>query len=97
MVKVIVKDIVSGTLSNIEGTTLYCAIDSALKNNDSIYLSFEGINTISSSFLNSSIGTLVDAYGIDIIKDRIKIVNYTKPLANVIVKYVSDLKKYTSA
>ena len=97
MDKVIVKDIVSGTLSNIEGTTLYCAIDSALKNNDSIYLSFESINTISSSFLNSSIGTLVDTYGIDIIKDRIKIVNYTKPLAAVIVKYVSDLKKYTSA
>ncbi len=97
MVKLIVKDITSGTLSNTEGTVLYCAIESALKNNNLIFLSFEGINTISSSFLNSSLGSLVDKYGFNILKDKIKIINYTKPLANIISKYISDLKTYTSA
>ena len=94
MVKLIIKDITAGTLSNTEGTVLYCAIESALKNNDLIFLSFEGINTISSSFLNSSLGSLVDKYGFNILK--VKIINCTKPLANIILKYISDLKTYTS-
>jgi len=90
--KIIIKDITSGTTSNIDGLTLRIAIDSSLKVGDNVLLSFEGINTISSSFLNSSIGEIVDQHGFDILKDRIKITHYTSSLAKIITKYIDDLR-----
>ena len=94
---IIIKNVTSGTLSNTEGAILFCAIDFALKSNIPVLLSFESINTISSSFLNSSIGNIVDKYGFTILKDNLKITNYTKPIAATLVKYISDLKAYSKS
>jgi len=91
-VKIIIKDITTGTTSNIDGLSLKLAINSSLADSDNILLSFEGITTISSSFLNSSIGEIVDQYGFDILKDRIKITHYTPSLAKIITKYIDDLR-----
>jgi hypothetical protein len=91
-ITIIVKDITSGTLTNIDGLNLRVAIDASLASGDSVLLSFSGIHTISSSFLNSSLGEIFDKYGNDVLKSRIKITNYTPPLAGAITKYVNDLK-----
>lgn len=88
---IVIKDKVSGTLSNIEGLNLFYIIERELENSDVIILSFGGINTISSSFLNSSIGAIIDKYGIEILKEKIKITNYTRAIANTILKYVEDV------
>ncbi|MFA4851283.1 MAG: STAS-like domain-containing protein [Bacteroidales bacterium] len=90
--KIVIKEITSGTLSNIDGLNLKIAIDSSLASADTVLLSFEGITTISSSFLNSSIGEIMDQYGFDILKDRIKITHYTSNLATIIKKYIDDLR-----
>ncbi len=91
-IKIPVKDISQGTLSNIDGVNLKIAIENSLGNADIILLSFEGISSISSSFLNSSIGEITDKFGFDILKDRIKITNYTPHLAGIIQKYISNLR-----
>jgi hypothetical protein len=91
-ITIIVKDLTSGTLTNVDGLNLRVAIDSVLASGDSVLLSFNGIHTISSSFLNSSLGEIVDKNGFDVLKSRIKITNYTTPLAGAITKYVNDLK-----
>jgi len=93
--KIIVKDLVHSTLSNAGGFQLQIAIDNALANADNIILSFHDINTISSSFLNSSLGNIVDQYGFDIL-NKIKIIDYTSPIASFLKKYISDLKSLSA-
>ena len=90
--KLIIRDITSSTLTNSDGLSLKIAIDSALSNADVVVLSFEAIGTISSSFLNSSIGEIIDKYGFEILKDRVMITNYTPTIASFIQKYINDLR-----
>ncbi len=89
---IVVSQVTQSTLSNMDGYTLKASIDSILKNGSSVLLSFDDVITISSSFLNSSIGELIDQYGFDILKDRVKITNYTPSIAKAIKNYISDLK-----
>jgi len=91
-ITIIVKDLTPGTLTNVDGMNLRVAIDEALVSGHSVLLSFNGIHTISSSFLNSSLGEIFDKYGYDVLKSRIKITHYTTQLAGAIIKYVNDLK-----
>jgi len=87
---IIVKEICQGTFSNAEGYSLYCAIINGLEVSDAIVLSFNEIDAVSSSFLNSSIGNVIDDMGMDTLKNRIKITHYTPTLAGVLKKYVAD-------
>lgn len=88
---IIVKNGAPGTLSNADGVSLKIAIEKALSDDNIAILSFAGIDTISTSFLNSSIGEIVDQFGIQTLKNRIKISHYTPSLAAVISKYVGEL------
>jgi hypothetical protein len=90
-VKISVKDVTISTLSNIDGVALQSAIDSALSSDCSVILSFHDINTISSSFLNSSFGNIIDTHGFDVLS-KIKIVDYTASIASFLKNYISDLK-----
>jgi hypothetical protein len=92
MIKVIVNQVTAGTLTNADGYSLKTRINDVLASGDGVLLSFENIITISSSFLNSSFGEIVDQFGLEILKDKIKITNYTPSLASAIKKYFSDLK-----
>ena len=87
---IIVKDICKGTFTNADGVALYCAINRALSVSDNAVLSFNGIDALSSSFLNSSIGNIIDEKGINVLKNRIKITHYTPTLAEAIKKYVAN-------
>ena len=93
---IIVRDICKGTFTNADGIALYCAILNVLDVSDSIILSFTGIDAVSSSFLNSSIGNIIDEKGIDVLKSKIKITHYTPSLANEIKKYITQYS-YQSA
>ncbi|NQU32620.1 MAG: STAS-like domain-containing protein [Bacteroidetes bacterium] len=90
-----IKDLSDSALSNHDGIQLQSAMDQKLSTDNSIIISFRGINTISSSFLNSSFGNIFDKYGINILS-KIKIVDYTPSVANCIRKYVSDIKSMSS-
>ena len=87
---IIVKDICKGTFTNADGVALYCAISKVLSASGNVVLSFNGIDALSSSFLNSSIGNIIDEKGIDVLKNRIKITHYTPTLAEAIKKYVAN-------
>ena len=87
---IIIKDICKGTFTNADGVALYCAISNVFNVSDVIILSFSGIDAISSSFLNSSIGNIIDDRGIDVLKNKIKITHYTPSLANDIKRYIAQ-------
>lgn len=86
----LVKDICKGTFTNIDGVALKKAISNALCSSDFVILSFSGVDAVSSSFLNSSIGDIIDEYGLDYLRNKIKITKYTASLADVIKKYISS-------
>jgi hypothetical protein len=79
-------DVVAGTATNVEGIMLFNVVDNILSNNQKVRLSLEGATPFSTSFLNSSIGSLVDKYGIETIRKRLVFSNLTK----------SQIKKITS-
>ena len=93
--KIIVKDIISSALSNTDGIQLQVAMDQILTDKDNVVISFHGINVMTTSFLNSSIGNLIDKYNIEILS-RIKIVDYTPTMATFLKNYISKIKSLSS-
>lgn len=89
---ILIRDIVSDTYTNNSGFVLNLAIKNALVDNDIVILNFDGASITSSSFLNSSIGDIVNSFGFDILK-RIKPVKLSGTQADVLKKYILSLKK----
>lgn len=88
--KIFVKDLCGGTYTNVDGFSLFSKIDNLLSNKYEILLSFTGIDSVSSSFLNSSIGSVIEKYGFDVFKNDIRITNYTPTLARILKKYIDN-------
>ena len=93
--RISVKDVTNSTLSNCDGIQLQTAIDNALAADDMVSLSFHDVHTLSSSFLNSSLGNIIDKYGLNILS-KIKIVDYTSSVASFLKNYISDLKSVST-
>ena len=93
--KISIKDVASNTLSNTDGVQLQTAIDKILSDGDSVVISFHGISVVSSSFLNSSLGNLIDKYGFDVLS-KIKLVDYTATIASYIKSYISNIKSLSA-
>ncbi len=94
--KVIVKDIINSALSNIDGIQLEAVLDKALSDGYCVTISFHGISVMTTSFLNSSLGNLIDKYGIDILSN-IRLVDYTSTIAAFVRKYISDIKSLSTS
>ncbi len=88
--KIFVKDLCNGTYTNVDGFSLFSEIDNLLSNNSEVLLSFTEIDSVSSSFLNSSIGAVIEKYGLDVFKKDIRITNYTPNIAKILKKYVDS-------
>lgn len=83
------KDIVTDTNTNASGYTLFIALENLLlKSNDVIYLSFEGSTITSTSFLNSSLGAIVEKYEPIILK-RIKPIKLKMAQGQLLKNYFS--------
>lgn len=71
--KISLASIVSNTETNIEGIKLFCVISKAIKNDESLILEIDSDMAFSSSFLNSSLGEIIDMYNIDVLKSTLRI------------------------
>lgn len=94
VIKIEIQNICNSTLSNADGLLLFNEMDKLLTNGDSVLISLANINTISSSFLNSSFGEIVMKYDSSILTNRVKITHYTPNIAKVLTKYLSDLRHH---
>lgn len=88
-----VKDTVVGTSTNSEALPLFVAMDAVLKDNKLLVLSLKSCQPMSSSFLNSSFGTIIEKYGWDFLKGKISIIDYTPAIANLIKSYLDKSKQ----
>lgn len=87
LVNLKLMDIVPGTSTNEEGVLLFAAIDPIFANGQQIRISFEKATPLSSSFLNSSFGELIDKYGLENVKKMLSINHYTPSLARMLKEY----------
>ena len=91
-VTVILKDLVKGTITNNDAVPLKVLMDNVISDGGALVISFNEIALISTSFLNSSFGEIIEKYGYEVLKGRVTITNYSSELAAVIKKYVEDFK-----
>lgn len=88
--EILVKDIVNETISNASGYTLYLQLKEPVKSGTALRLSFKDSMVTSSSFLNSSIGTLIEEFGVNTVKELITPVGMSPFQAQVLRKYISS-------
>lgn len=87
MKKLKVIDIVDGTASNESGYALFIQLDKFFAKGEKVQLSLEGCNPMSSSFMNSSFGELMEKYGFSKIKKNLSFIHFTKTQINTIKEY----------
>lgn len=68
-----------------QGEALRASLERAMREHKDITLSFSGISAVTSSFINASLLPILDTMAFDEFKARIKIVNSTR-LINDIIK-----------
>lgn len=87
-----IVDTVVDTHSNVSGLTLFDVLEEALDDNQIIHLSFENASCPSSSFLNSSIGALIEKYGIGVLQ-KIKPSKVTKTQGDLLKIFIASVSK----
>ena len=88
MKTLVLKNIVKDTSSNDQGMLLFTYLKDAYLSNDSIILDVDSNLSMSSSFLNSSIGLFLDNFGLDNFKKTLKFKG-TKSQFSRISDYIS--------
>ena len=84
-----IKDHLDGTMTNIQGDKLFALIKKHFDQGRKVVLSFSEIQGMTSSFLNSSLGALVDEYGIDFLRKKMTLTKYRSSQMNMIKEYLS--------
>jgi hypothetical protein len=87
--KLFIRDIVPDTYTNAAGYTLLTVLKNYFVSNQPITLSFKDATPPSSSFLNSSIGELLDQFGFAHFKSIIKFTDLTTTQVQVLKNYFS--------
>lgn len=91
-----VSDYTVSTITNSDAVGLRLAMKEAIINGEAIVLSFHGISTLTTSFLNSSIGEIIDEFGFDALKGRLSLVDYTAAIGKAVTDYIGNLRKHQS-
>lgn len=87
-------EVVHGTSTNAEGFTLYSILVKEIEAGRKIKLSLSAATAMSSSFMNSSFGELIDKYGISKVKEYISLINYTPSYAQHVKSYFDMIGSY---
>lgn len=90
MKTLILTDIVKNSSSNDEGIILFNALKKAYLNNEKLVLLVSSDLSMSSSFLNTSIGEFLDTYGFTNFKKTVKF----KGPKNQFLRLNDYIKKY---
>ena len=85
--KLFIKDIVPDTYTNAAGFVLFTILNKHILDGQSIILSFKDSTPPSSSFLNSSVGELLDHFGFAKFKSMIKFIDLNMTQAQTLKNY----------
>lgn len=97
VMKIRLTDIVADTYTNSSGYVLYTFLKSVLNKNEIIELSFLDAAAPSSSFLNSSFGSLIDEIGLENFLAVVKPRETTSTQAKMLKHYIQAFKNGTAS
>ncbi|AVR33460.1 STAS-like domain-containing protein [Bacillus cereus] len=84
MVTINVLNHVERCYSNDDGYTILNLIKTAFENNEKVTISFEGVTSATSSFINSALIELLGSYDFDYIRSNLHFINTTKQINSII-------------
>ena len=77
-----------------EGLPVYNSIIEAFKKGDTVTLDFEGVDMLTTAFLNVVIGDLYKDYSSEKLKSMLVLVNFSEPTAKRIKKVTDNAKLF---
>jgi hypothetical protein len=90
--KINLSDIVTDTYTNASGYSFYVYLKRAISNRDVVEVSFKDTSAPSSSFLNSSFGTLIEEIGLQEFLSLVKPRELTPTQAQMLRHYIQGFK-----
>ena len=84
--------LVTGTSTNAEGDKLFAALAPFVGSGKVVRLSLLNAFPMSTSFLNSSFGELMDQFGVAAVRATLKLVDYLPSHAATIKNYIDNFK-----
>jgi hypothetical protein len=84
MVLLRVLDYVNHCYTNDDGDIIFVKIKKAFDDGEMVQISFDGVVSVSSSFVNSALIRLLDCYSFEYIKRHLIIKNSTKLINDII-------------
>lgn len=95
MKTILLNDSVLDTLSSASGVSLYCQIEKHFNNSQKVFIDLRGADAMSSSFFNSSFGSLIEKYGYQRVKESLKFINATKTQVSILSYLFNSYKDYS--
>jgi len=94
LVNIRIKDYTNQVYSNHDGMVIYKQIVKQFQEGNKVVISFDGIDAINTSFLNSAFIELLNDYNFDFIKRNISFSNSTNQINNMIKsRFASEAQK----
>jgi len=88
----VLTSLVTGTSTNAEGDKLFAALIPFVAAGQIVRLSLLHASPMSTSFLNSSFGELMDQFGTAAVRASLKLVDYLPSHAAIIKCYIDDFR-----
>lgn len=80
-----VLDIVERCYSDMDGQKVYRAIFDCISKNEPVTISFDGVDVVPSSFVNSAFIPLLDDFSFETVKDNLSFID-SSPQINEMIK-----------
>ena len=77
-------DLVAHCYTQEDGNTIFRAISPILRKGEIVELSFDGVDTVPSSFVNAALINLLESVSFDTIKSNLRFVNTTRQINEMI-------------
>lgn len=79
------------------GTIVFSQAEESVRNGEIIIINMNNVESVPTNFLNTSLGALIDVYGIEKTKNSLRFSNVLKTQVERIKKYFRDYQSLISA
>lgn len=79
-----IVDVVPGANTSEQGALVFSVLQKALRNPGSVVVSFDGIQTATSSFVHAAFVALLDHFSYGDLKARLRVINSTRQINDMI-------------
>lgn len=84
MVVIRIFDVAGGADTAVQGDLLYAQLVAGLQSSSEILISFDGVTTATSSFVNASFVKLLEEWPLDELKRRMRVIDSTRQINDMI-------------